>query len=154
MCYALRRHSVANTHRLGQDSLGRSKKSSGCRGHFGGISHIRRLASALSPILFVVVLDARRSLEAYALDAGLSGRRYDHDRRQGRLERHMLAWIDRLASFIYDIDMNEPNTVQVVGNDLSRTDFFKYLCSTLPADGSLDHEVVARATLHGRSCVC
>ncbi|EYC44648.1 hypothetical protein Y032_0455g1774 [Ancylostoma ceylanicum] len=40
--------------------------------------------------------------------------------------------------------LDEPSTIQADGNDLRRTDFFKYLGSTLSADGSLADEVATR----------
>ncbi|EYB96023.1 hypothetical protein Y032_0154g2995 [Ancylostoma ceylanicum] len=41
-------------------------------------------------------------------------------------------------------NLDELSTIQVDGNDLRRTDYFKYLGSTLSADGNPVHEVVAR----------
>ncbi|EYC21750.1 hypothetical protein Y032_0018g3510 [Ancylostoma ceylanicum] len=39
---------------------------------------------------------------------------------------------------------DELTTIQVDGDDLRRSDYFKYLGSTFSADGNLAHEVVAR----------
>ncbi|EYC44290.1 hypothetical protein Y032_0466g1977 [Ancylostoma ceylanicum] len=41
-------------------------------------------------------------------------------------------------------NLDELSTIQVDGNDLRRTNYFKYIGSILSADGNLAHEVVAR----------
>ncbi|EYC26771.1 hypothetical protein Y032_0010g954 [Ancylostoma ceylanicum] len=41
-------------------------------------------------------------------------------------------------------NLNEPIAIQVDNNDLRRTDYFKYLGSTLLVDGNLADKVVAR----------
>ncbi|EYB81499.1 hypothetical protein Y032_0381g352 [Ancylostoma ceylanicum] len=43
-------------------------------------------------------------------------------------------------------NLDEPSTIQVDSNDVRRTDYSKYLDSTLSADGSLAHEVVTRVS--------
>ncbi|EYC35373.1 hypothetical protein Y032_1072g3542 [Ancylostoma ceylanicum] len=57
------------------------------------------------------------------------------------LERQTQAWSERLAGFglrlnvkkteYMTTNLDEPSTIQVDGNDLRRTDYFKYLSSTL-----------------------
>ncbi|EYB97808.1 hypothetical protein Y032_0137g2036 [Ancylostoma ceylanicum] len=69
-------------------------------------------------------------------------------------ERQTQAWSERLTWFglrvnvkktVYmTTNLDEPSTIQVDANDLRRTDYFKYLGSTLSADGNLANEVVAR----------
>ncbi|EYC39234.1 hypothetical protein Y032_0667g1337 [Ancylostoma ceylanicum] len=71
------------------------------------------------------------------------------------LQRQTQAWSERLARFglrlnvkkteYMTTNLDELSTIQVNGNDLRRTDYFKYLGSTLSDDGNLAHEVVARA---------
>ncbi|EYC06534.1 hypothetical protein Y032_0075g945 [Ancylostoma ceylanicum] len=57
------------------------------------------------------------------------------------LERQTQAWSERLARFSLRLNvkkteymttniLDEPSTIQVDGNDLRKTDFFKYLGST------------------------
>ncbi|KAL6724016.1 hypothetical protein Aduo_018954 [Ancylostoma duodenale] len=112
--------------------------------------------SALSPLLFIVVMDAvTRDLQRpmpwtllYADDVMFASEQKED------LERQTQAWSERLARFglrlnvkkteYMTTDMNEPATIQVECSDLSRTDYFKYLGSTLSADGNLAHEVVSR----------
>ncbi|EYC40009.1 hypothetical protein Y032_0633g899 [Ancylostoma ceylanicum] len=70
------------------------------------------------------------------------------------LERQTQAWGERLARFglrlnvkkteYMTTNLDKPPTIRVDGNDLCRTDYFKYLGSTLSADVNLAHEVVAR----------
>ncbi|EYC13658.1 hypothetical protein Y032_0043g846 [Ancylostoma ceylanicum] len=70
------------------------------------------------------------------------------------LQRQKQAWSERLARFglllnvkkteYMTTNLDELSTIQVDGNDLRRTDYFKYLGSTLSDDGNLAHEVVAR----------
>lgn len=60
------------------------------------------------------------------------------------LEQQTQHWSDRLAQFglrrnvkktdCMTNEVNEPTTIQADGNELPRTDFFKYLDSTLSAD--------------------
>ncbi|EYC35823.1 hypothetical protein Y032_0974g3262 [Ancylostoma ceylanicum] len=69
------------------------------------------------------------------------------------LERQKQTWSERLARFglrlnvrkteYMTINLDEPSTIQDDGNDLRRTNYFKYLGSTLSADGNLTHRVVA-----------
>ncbi|EYC40244.1 hypothetical protein Y032_0623g775 [Ancylostoma ceylanicum] len=70
------------------------------------------------------------------------------------LQRQTHAWSERLARFglrlnvkkteYMTTNLDKLSTIQVDGNDLRRTDYFKYPGSTLSADGNLAHEVVAR----------
>ncbi|EYC22386.1 hypothetical protein Y032_0017g3320 [Ancylostoma ceylanicum] len=70
------------------------------------------------------------------------------------LQRQTQAWSERLARFglrlsvkkteYMTTNLDELFTIQVDGNDLRRTDYFKYLGSTFSADGNLAHEVIAR----------
>ncbi|EYB92135.1 hypothetical protein Y032_0197g1558 [Ancylostoma ceylanicum] len=70
------------------------------------------------------------------------------------LERQTQAWSERLARFgprlnvkktkYMTTKVNEPSTIHVDGNDLRRTEYFKYLGSVLSSVGNLAHEVVAR----------
>ncbi|EYC36742.1 hypothetical protein Y032_0862g2745 [Ancylostoma ceylanicum] len=69
------------------------------------------------------------------------------------LEWQTQAWSERLPRFGLRLNvkkteymtnnLHEHSTIQVDGNDLRRTDSFKYLDSKLSADGNLAHEVVA-----------
>ncbi|EYC46253.1 hypothetical protein Y032_0403g824 [Ancylostoma ceylanicum] len=112
--------------------------------------------SALSPLLFILVMDAiTRDLQRpapwtllYADDVMLASEQKED------LQRQTQAWSERLALFGLRLNvkkteymrtnLDKPSTIQVDGNDLRRTDYFKYLGSTLSADGNLAHEVVAR----------
>ncbi|EYB98254.1 hypothetical protein Y032_0133g1802 [Ancylostoma ceylanicum] len=112
--------------------------------------------SALSPLLFILVMDAiTRDLQRpapwtllYADDVMLASEQKED------LQRQTQAWSERLARFglrlnvkkteYMTTNLDELSTIQVDGNDLRRTDYFKYLGSTLSADGNLAHEVVAR----------
>ncbi|EYC16286.1 hypothetical protein Y032_0034g2905 [Ancylostoma ceylanicum] len=50
------------------------------------------------------------------------------------------------------INLDEPSTIRVDGNDLHRNDYPKYLGSTLSVDGNLAHEVVARVNAAWLKC--
>ncbi|VDO85206.1 unnamed protein product [Heligmosomoides polygyrus] len=109
--------------------------------------------SALSPLLFVVVMDAMsRDLQMaapwtllYADDVMLAC----EDKTE--LERQAQAWCDRLPLFGLELNIN--------GTELSRVTSFKYLGSTVTSDGGLKLEGNARcdgdedATLDGRNYV-
>ncbi|EYB85538.1 hypothetical protein Y032_0296g1688 [Ancylostoma ceylanicum] len=112
--------------------------------------------SALSPLLFILVMDAiTRDLQRpapwnllYADDVMLASEQKED------LQWLTQAWSERLARFGLRLNVkkteymttnfDELSTIQVDGNDLRRTDYFKYLGSTLSADSNLAHEVVAR----------
>ncbi|EYC30944.1 hypothetical protein Y032_0004g1865 [Ancylostoma ceylanicum] len=99
--------------------------------------------SALSPLFFVLVMDAiTRDLQRpspwtllYADDVMLASEQKED------LERQTQAWSDRLARFGLQLDvrkteymttsLDKSSTIQIDGNNLSRTDRFKYLGSTL-----------------------
>ncbi|EYB82233.1 hypothetical protein Y032_0364g3568 [Ancylostoma ceylanicum] len=69
------------------------------------------------------------------------------------LERQMQALSERAARFGLRLNVKKteymttnldgPSTIQVDGNNLRRTDYFKYLGSTYSADGNLAHRVNA-----------
>ncbi|VDO37871.1 unnamed protein product [Heligmosomoides polygyrus] len=108
--------------------------------------------SALSPLFFVVVMDAiTRDLQKaapwtllYADDVMLAC----EDKNE--LERQAQEWRDRLALFGLKLnvkkteylttDMKELGSIKVSGTDLSRITSFKYLVSTVTPDGSLKLE--------------
>ncbi|EYB86954.1 hypothetical protein Y032_0270g843 [Ancylostoma ceylanicum] len=112
--------------------------------------------SALSPLLFTLVMDAiTRDLQRpapwallYADDVMLPSEQKED------FERQTQAWGERLARFRLRLNVKKTEymttnldvlfTIQSDGNDRRRTDYFKYLGSTLLADGNLAHEVVAR----------
>ena len=112
--------------------------------------------SALSPLLFIVVMDVvTRDLQKptpwtllYADDVMLAS----EDRQE--LEWLTQAWSDQLARFGLRLNVrkteylttsvDQPGTISVDGAQLPRTEVFKYLGSRISSDGSLYHEVVAR----------
>ncbi|EYB97212.1 hypothetical protein Y032_0142g2302 [Ancylostoma ceylanicum] len=115
------------------------------------ISVVVHQGSALSPLLFSLVMDLYSPAPwtlLYADDVMLASEQNEE------LERQMQAWSEHLAQFglrlnvkkteYMTTNLDEHSTIQVDGNDLRRTDFFKYLGSTLSAEGNLAHEVVAR----------
>ncbi|EYB84458.1 hypothetical protein Y032_0316g2295 [Ancylostoma ceylanicum] len=112
--------------------------------------------SALSPLLFILVMDAvTRDLQKpapwtllYAGDVMIAAEdKY-------LLERQTQAWSDRLAQFglrlnvtkteYLTTEVNQIGTISVGGTGLPRTEAFKYLGSTVSFDGCLSHEVTAR----------
>ncbi|EYC32664.1 hypothetical protein Y032_0002g1031 [Ancylostoma ceylanicum] len=112
--------------------------------------------SALSPLLFILVIDAvTRDLQKpapwtllYADDVMIAAEdKYE-------LERQTQAWSDRLAQFglrlnvtkteYLTTDVNQICIISVGGTDLPRTEAFKYLGSTVSFDDCLSHEVTAR----------
>ncbi|VDO63399.1 unnamed protein product [Heligmosomoides polygyrus] len=114
--------------------------------------------SALSPLLFVVVMDAiSRDLQTaapwtllYADDVMLAC----EDKTE--LERQAWACCDRLALFGLKLnvkkteylttDVNEHGSIKNISTELSRVTSFKYLGSTITSDGSLKLEVNARVS--------
>ncbi|EYC33056.1 hypothetical protein Y032_0002g578 [Ancylostoma ceylanicum] len=112
--------------------------------------------SALSPLLFILVMDAvTRDLQKPALWTLL----YANDvviaaEDKYELERQTQACTDRLAQFglrlnvtkteYLTTDVNQIGTISVGGTDLPRTEAFKYLGSTVSFDGCFSHEVTAR----------
>ncbi|VDP11736.1 unnamed protein product [Heligmosomoides polygyrus] len=114
--------------------------------------------SALSPLLFVVVMDAiTRDLQKpvpwtllYADDVMLACED------KGELEREVQAWCDRLAMFglklnvkkteYFTTDVNESGSIKINGTELARTSVFKYLGSAIASDGSLMVEVNSRVS--------
>ncbi|EYC40923.1 hypothetical protein Y032_0589g369 [Ancylostoma ceylanicum] len=158
--YALRWHRVPeelieSVRILYADPRSRVQAAAGTSAEFP-ISVGVHQGSALSPLLFVLVMDAiTRNLQRpapwtllYADDVMLASEQKED------LERQTQAWSERLARFglrlnvkkteCMTTNLDEPSTIQVDGNDLRRTGYFKYLGSTLSADGNLAHEVVAR----------
>ncbi|EYC05843.1 hypothetical protein Y032_0080g1396 [Ancylostoma ceylanicum] len=121
-----------------------------------GISVGVHQGSALSPLLFILVMDAiTRDLQRpalwtllYADDVMLASEQKED------LERQTQAWSERLVRFGLRLNVkkteymtsnpDELSTIHVDSNDLRRTDYFKYLGSTLSADGNLAHKVAAR----------
>ncbi|EYC44065.1 hypothetical protein Y032_0473g2104 [Ancylostoma ceylanicum] len=168
--YALRWHGVPEeliewVRILYADPRSRVQAAAGTSAEFP-ISVGVHQGSALSPLLFILVMDAiTRDLQRsapwtllYADDVMLTSEQKED------LERQTQAWSERLARFSLRLNvkkteymmtnLDEHSTIQVDGNDIRRTDYFKYLGSTLSADGNLAHEVVARvnaAWLKGRS---
>ncbi|VDL78746.1 unnamed protein product [Nippostrongylus brasiliensis] len=114
--------------------------------------------SPLSPLLFIAVMDAvTRDLQSpvpwsllYADDVMLAS----EDR--GKLELLVQSWCDRLAQFglrlsvskteYLTTQVNNPGTVKIDGTELSRTNAFKYLGSTIACDSSLCCEVNNRVS--------
>ncbi|VDP06675.1 unnamed protein product [Heligmosomoides polygyrus] len=114
--------------------------------------------SALSPLLFVVVMDAiTRDLQKpvswtllYADDVMLASED------KGELERELQAWCDRLERFglrlnvkkteYLTTDVTESSSIKVNGIELPRTAVFKYLGSTVASDGKLVVEVNSRVS--------
>ncbi|EYB96247.1 hypothetical protein Y032_0152g2883 [Ancylostoma ceylanicum] len=112
--------------------------------------------AALSPLLFILVMDAvTRDVQKpapwkllYARDVVIGS----EDKCE--LERQTQAWSDRLAQFglllnvtkteYLTTDVNQIGTISVGGTNLLRTEAFKYLESTVSSDGCLSHEVTAR----------
>ncbi|EYB86391.1 hypothetical protein Y032_0279g1180 [Ancylostoma ceylanicum] len=112
--------------------------------------------SALSPLLFTLVMDAiTNDLQRpapwtllYADDVMLESEQKED------LVRQTQAWSERLARYGVRLNvkkteymmtnLDEPSTIQFDGHDLRRTNYLNYLGSTLSADGNLAHEVVAR----------
>ncbi|KAL6728321.1 hypothetical protein Aduo_010102 [Ancylostoma duodenale] len=158
--YALRWHGVPEeliewVKILYTDPMSRVQAAAGTSAEFP-ISVGVHQGSALSPLLFIVVMDAvTRDLQRpmpwtllYADDVMLASEQTED------LERQTQVWSERLTRFglrlnvkkteYMTTDINEPATIQVDGKDLPRTDYFKYLGSTLSADGNLAHEVVSR----------
>ncbi|EYB87852.1 hypothetical protein Y032_0256g368 [Ancylostoma ceylanicum] len=158
--YALRWHGVPEeliewVRILYADPRSRVQAAAGTSAEFP-ISVGVHQGSALSPLLFILVMDAiTRDLQRpapwtllYADDVMLASEQKED------LQRQTQAWSERLARFglrlnvkkteYMTTNLDELSTIQVDGNDLRRTDYFKYLGSTLSADGNLAHEVVAR----------
>ncbi|VDO67474.1 unnamed protein product, partial [Heligmosomoides polygyrus] len=112
--------------------------------------------SALSPLLFVVVMDAiTRDLQKplpwtllYADDVMLASED------KGELEQEVQAWCDRLERFglrlnvkkteYLTTDVTESSSIKVNGIELPRTAVFKYLGSAVASDGKLMVEVNSR----------
>ncbi|VDO76195.1 unnamed protein product [Heligmosomoides polygyrus] len=120
--------------------------------------------SALSPLLFVVVMDAStRDLQKpvpwtllYADDMMLASKD------KGELEREVQAWSDRLERFglklnvknteYLTMDVTEPSSIKVTDIELPRTAFFKYLGSAVASDGKLMVEVNSRVSAAWSNC--
>ncbi|EYC17680.1 hypothetical protein Y032_0030g2211 [Ancylostoma ceylanicum] len=158
--YALRWHGVPEeliewVRILSADPSSRVQAAAGRSAEFS-ISVSVHQGSAFSPLLFILVMDTiKRDVQGAApwtllnTDDVMLPSEQKED-----LERQTQAWSERLARFglrlnvkkteYVTTNLDELSTVQVDGNDLRRTDYFKYLGSTLSADGSLAHEVVAR----------
>ncbi|VDO98885.1 unnamed protein product [Heligmosomoides polygyrus] len=114
--------------------------------------------SALSPLLFIVVMDAiSRDLQKpapwtllYADDVMLASED------KAELERQVQAWCDRLAAFGLKLnvqkseylttDVNETGSIEINGTALVRATHFKYLGSAIASDGSLTCEVNSRVS--------
>ncbi|XGW10232.1 hypothetical protein V3C99_012037 [Haemonchus contortus] len=112
--------------------------------------------SALSPLLFVVVMDAiTKDLQKpapwtllYADDVMLASED------KSELESQVQTWSDRLARFglrlnvkkteYLTTDSSEPGSIKINGTELTRTTTFKYLGSALASDGSLGFETNSR----------
>ncbi|VDP02846.1 unnamed protein product [Heligmosomoides polygyrus] len=113
--------------------------------------------SALSPMLFMVVMDAiTRGLQRAAPWMPL----YTGDvmlacEDKAELEQQAQAWCDRLAVFGLKLnvkkteylttDVNEHESIKINGTELLRVTSFKYLGSTVTSDGSIKLEVKARS---------
>ena len=114
--------------------------------------------STLSPLLFILVMDAiTRDLQSpvpwtllYADDVMLASA----DRTD--LERKVSAWSKRLARFglrlnvrkteYLTTDSKEDGSIRVEGVVLQRTEAYKFLGSRIAADGNIGHEVTAVLT--------
>ncbi|XGW17548.1 hypothetical protein V3C99_002275 [Haemonchus contortus] len=112
--------------------------------------------SALSPLLFVVVMDAiTKDLQKpapwtllYADDVMLASED------KSELESQVQTWSDRLAMFglrlnvkkteYLTTDSSEPGSIKINGTELTRTTTFKYLGSAIASDGSLGFETNSR----------
>ena len=112
--------------------------------------------SALSPLLFILVMDAiTHDIQRpapytllYADDVFLAS----DDKTE--LEQLVQTWHDRLAQHglrlnlkkteYLSTDQSETGTLAINGVNLPRAEHFRYLGSTLSADGDLRHEVTAR----------
>jgi hypothetical protein len=112
--------------------------------------------SALSPLLFILVMDAiTRDLHQqppwtllYADDVMLASNN------KADLQSQVQAWSNQLARFglrlnvkkteYMTTDANEQGTICVDGTDLPRTVAFRYLGSMITNNGSLRSEVIAR----------
>uniref|UniRef100_A0A7I4Y4S3 Reverse transcriptase domain-containing protein n=1 Tax=Haemonchus contortus TaxID=6289 RepID=A0A7I4Y4S3_HAECO len=112
--------------------------------------------SALSPLLFVVVMDAiTKDLQKpapwsllYADDVMLASED------KSELESQVQTWSDRLARFglrlnvkkteYLTTDSSEPGSIKINGTELTRTTTFKYHGSALASDGSLGFETNSR----------
>ncbi|VDP47938.1 unnamed protein product [Heligmosomoides polygyrus] len=121
--------------------------------------------SALSPLFFVVVMDAiTKDLQKpvpwtllYADDVTLACKDKDD------LERQVHACCDRLAMFGLKLnvkkteylttDVNESGSMKVNGTELARTSVLKYLGSAIVSDGGLMVEVNSRVSALGPSGV-
>ncbi|VDP22515.1 unnamed protein product [Heligmosomoides polygyrus] len=115
--------------------------------------------SALSPLLFVVVMDAiTRDLQKlvswtllYADDVMLASDDKDE------LAQEVQAWCDRLERFglrlnvkkteYLTTDVTESTSIKVNGIGLPRTSVFKYLGSAVASDGNLMTEVNSRTKM-------
>uniref|UniRef100_A0A7I4Z469 Reverse transcriptase domain-containing protein n=1 Tax=Haemonchus contortus TaxID=6289 RepID=A0A7I4Z469_HAECO len=112
--------------------------------------------SALSPLLFVVVMDAiTKDLQKpapwtllYADDVMLASED------KSELESQVQTWSDRLAIFglrlnvkkteYLTTDSSELGSIKINGTELTRTTTFKYLGSAIASDGSLGFETKSR----------
>nr|CDJ86575.1 RNA-directed DNA polymerase (reverse transcriptase) domain containing protein [Haemonchus contortus] len=112
--------------------------------------------SALSPLLFVVVMDTiTKDLQKpapwtllYADDVMLASED------KSELESQVQTWSDRLAMFglrlnvkkteYLTTDSSEPGSIKINGIELTRTTTFKYLGSAIASDGSLGFETTSR----------
>ena len=112
--------------------------------------------SALSPLLFVLVMDTvTRDIQRpapytllYADDVFLASDS------KNDLEQLVQKWNDRLMQHGLRLNLNkteflttdphETGTITVGGSDLPRTERFKYLGSTLSANGELRYEIASR----------
>ncbi|VDP01587.1 unnamed protein product [Heligmosomoides polygyrus] len=119
--------------------------------------------SALSPLLFVIVMDAiSRDLQMaapwtllYADDVMLACEN------KTQLERQAQAWCDRLAFFGLKLNVkkteylttnvNEHGSIKINGTELSRVTSFNYLGSTITSGGNLK-TVVRTVATYGAEC--
>ncbi|VDP45940.1 unnamed protein product [Heligmosomoides polygyrus] len=116
--------------------------------------------SALSPVLFVIVMDAiTRDLQRtapwtllYADDVMLACEDKAELERQAQACRGVRSLsvvrtqAKRQKDGILDDDVNEHGSIKINGTELSRVTSFKYLGSTVTSDGSLKFEVNARVS--------